>query len=207
MTPHASRARRITAGALVAVAVTLTACGNTDTEDTAAEPDQTTTSPELTWEDGPAGLQTPQSDAGPHKTKPVPHGWDPTPHGAVSAAIAGHVWMAGADDATWPEVATTMLEPGPGRDQWAQARSLVSVNGTVEERTEFTGFKIADYTDNAATIVLATKWPNGDTLAYPVQVSHSTGDWRVVVPEQGSEPDYKQISSTDEFIPLTTKEA
>lgn len=186
--------------ALLAVAA-LTACGQ-NADETAHGPDLTETSPQVEWKPGPAGLQTPTAAAGPHETAPVPHDFDDNPHGAVLAAIVGQVWMAGADDDLWPEVSRTLLEPGKGRDQWAQARSLMSVDGTVDNQAEFTGFRFGDYSDEKATVVLATHWPDGKDMAYPVQLSHSTGEWRVVLPEQGKEPDMEPLKNADDFIAL-----
>ena len=202
-----TRRRCITTVLAVSALTAITACGhNDDSTEGHGHQDLTKTSPNITWEPGPAGLDTPTSAAGPHETNPVPHDFDDTPHGAVLAAITGQVWMAGADDQTWPEVSRELLEPGKGRDQWAQARTLMSVNGKVKESAEFTGFVIDDYTDDAATVVLASHWPDGKDRAYPVQVSHASGDWKVVLPEQGQEPDLTDLDNTDDFIPLADKD-
>lgn len=199
-----NQARRITAVSLIATSVLLSACSGGQDDD--AEVDLTQTSPNVEWKSGPSGLDTPTGAAGPHETNPVPHGWDHNPHGAVLAAIAGQVWMAGADDATFPQVSTTMLEPGPGRTQWAQARALVTVDGQVSDPVKFTGFYFGDYSDDRATVVVATEWPDGARRAFPIQVSHASGDWRVVLPEQGQEPDYTEITddNDDKFITLTS---
>ena len=68
------------------------------------------------------------------------------------------------------------------------------------------GGLVDDYTDDAATVVLASHWPDGKDRAYPVQVSHASGDWKVVLPEQGQEPDLTDLDNTDDFIPLTDKD-
>lgn len=115
---------------------------------------------------------------------PVPHTFAATPQGAVLAAVTAQVWMAGADDDTWPKVAEYLLEPGLGRDQWAQARALVSVKGMVKNPAEFIGFKFTSYAEDKAIVLLAARWADGMLTAYPVQLSSLTGGWRVVIPPQ-----------------------
>lgn len=152
----------------------------------------------LSFQPGPSGLKMPISkEAGPHDMTPVPHTFAATPQGAVLAAVTAQVWMAGADDDTWPKVAEYLLEPGLGRDQWAQARALVSVKGMVKNPAEFIGFKFTSYAEDKAIVLLAARWADGMLTAYPVQLSSLTGGWRVVIPPQGSEPDLSEISDTD----------
>lgn len=174
-------------------AMFVTACG--DDEVIVEQANPTTVAPVASWQAGPAGLRVPISDDdGPFETTPVPHGFSHTPQGAVLAAITGQVWMAGADDELWPEVAQYLLEPGVGRDQWSQARALVSVSGTVDKSADFRGYKFTEYSDQSAIVVLAAQWPDGTVTAYPVQLSHSTGQWRIVIPPQDQTVDMEIIT-------------
>lgn len=148
------------------------------------------------WVSGPAGLSYPVSEiAGPTSMSgEVPAGFADSPQGAVIAAIVAQVFMAGAGDQVWPLVAQTLIEPGIGRDQWSQARALVSVTSSVENPPRFRGFRISDFTGSSAVVTLAVTYPNGTLAAYPVQVSRSLGDWRVVLPPQDEAPDLQEIS-------------
>lgn len=164
-----------------------------------------------TWTVGPAGLQYPVSTtSGPFNHDSVPSGFEASPQGAVVAAITTQVFVAGADDETWPKVSQTLLEPGAGRDQWAQARALVSVNGTLDNPPVFRGFKIASYDPNEAVVTLAVDYPGNTLAAMPVQLSHSSGDWKVVLPTQDEAVDLTAITDTQlatDFVAYGPKEA
>lgn len=150
-----------------------------------------------------SGIDAPvESDAGPETTAPVPHGYAHTPQGAVQAAINGQVWLATADDQTWPQVASMMTAPGPGHDQWAQGRSLISVSGSVsqEDAAKFKGFKISDYSEEKAQVLLAADYPSVGLTVYPVQLVWQNDDWKLVLPSQDTAPDLHQLESLDGFV-------
>lgn len=171
------------------------ACGKNQT-DSVSQVDTSSTkiAPQASWEPGPAGLIVPKGPDGPKEDQPVPHGFSHTPQGAVLAAITAQSWMAGADDEIWPKVAEYLLEPGLGRDQWAQSRALVTVNGVVDKPARFVAFKFSQYSNEKAVVVLATQWPNGMLTVYPVQLSAASGQWRVVIPLQKQTPDMEEIT-------------
>ncbi len=189
---------------LVALSGLAVSCSSEDIETDALE------SPEVVWVPGPAGLSIPTGVQGPAKTDPVPHDWEESPQGAAMAAVAAQVYMAGASDGMWPEVSRYMLEPGAGRDQWLQARALVSVDGVVDNPAQFTGFRVAEYDEEGdkALIILATTWSDGVSFAYPVQLSRTSGDWKVVLPTQDQAPDLTALSEQqlDGFIAFTSVE-
>lgn len=191
--------------ALVASLCGLTACGAEQEE----RPSETQTeqavdlkqAPDASW-DAVAGIQSPvDSTDGPKHSEPVPHGYERTPQGAVQAAILGQVWLATADDETWPDVSSTMTAPGQGRDQWAQGRSLMSVSGEVANPPEFKGFYISDYDENNAQVVIATDYPDVGLTAYPVQLTWQD-DWKLVLPTLDTAPDLEEIESLDGFTPF-----
>lgn len=173
--------------------------------------DLTTAPSHTTWTVGPAGLYYPVSPtSGPFQEDPVPHDFEDSPQGAVVAAMTTQVFLAGADDETWPEVSQTLVEPGSGRDQWAQARALVSVNGTLDNPPMFKGFKIAAFDPNEAVVTLAVEYPGNTLAAMPVQLSHTSGDWKVVLPTQSEAVDLTAITEAQlatDFVAFGPKEA
>lgn len=195
--PRAIKISHVVFAALTTIAL----AGWSSTEEpTSAEQWDVNVAPEATWEPV-AGIAAPMSDNdGPAATDPVPHGYAPSPQGAVLAAINGQIQMATADDETWPYVSQYLLAPGEGRDQWAQGRSLVSIQGEVADPATFVGFQIADFTDTDATVVLATEWPTGDLTAYPVQLTRMSDTWRLVVPTQDTAVDMQEIDNVDGFV-------
>lgn len=192
---------------LVAISGFAVSCSSPDPEATATA---VVESPEAVWVPGPAGLSIPTGSQGPYELDPVPHKWEESPQGAAMAAVAAQVYMAGADDGTWTDVSRLMLEPGAGRDQWLQARALVTVDGVVDNPAQFTGFSVAEYDEEAdkAVIVLATTWSGGVSFAYPVQLSRTSGDWKVVLPTQDQAPDFTELSDQqlDDFIAFNSAE-
>ncbi|WP_342319206.1 hypothetical protein [Corynebacterium mayonis] len=154
---------------------------------------------ETQWVVGPAGLSYPVSEvAGPKEQAAVPHGFEPSPQGAVVAAIVSQVFMAGADDEMWPEVSQTLIEPGLGRNQWAQARGLMSVSDQpMDNPPVFKGFRVSDYSETDAVVMLAVEYPTVGLAAMPVQLSRASGDWKVVLPTQEDAPDLQELSAED----------
>ncbi|MDO5511849.1 hypothetical protein [Corynebacterium sp.] len=183
----------------------LTACSN-DEQAVSESPDTSAAPADLAWRNV-AGLQVPTSSTdGPARTSP-PEGYTHTPQGAALAAANGQAALATAPDSNWPEVVRVVTAPGPGRDQWAQARALMSVSGAVDESvaSTFSGFKIADYSDEQAVVLLATTTPAtvpaAEPLltAYPVQLAWTGGDWKLVLPTQDDNIDAAEIDSLDGF--------
>lgn len=105
------------------------------------------------------------------------------------AAINGQVSLAVTGDADWPQMANTILAPGKGKDQWVQARSLMSVSGAVADPAVFSCFKISDYSDERAQVMLTVTWPDGKKTAQPTQLVWQADDWRLVLPDQDNAPD------------------
>lgn len=197
--------RRAAAAAVLALAVGsgLASCSSDDSANSSGQTQQVDLSAapaDTSWVAGPAGLEYPVSgDAGPSETSgPVPRGFAASPQGAVVAAVITQVFMSGADDDTWPEVSQVLLEPGPGRDQWAQARALMSV-GTqpLDNPPVFRGFRVSDYSDSEAVVTLAVSYPTGQLAVLPVQMSRASGDWKAVLPTQEDAPDLQEISEEE----------
>ena len=195
--------------ALAALAATMllmagTACSNDEQADVPAV-DVSSAPADLVWR-SVAGLKVPTSRSdGPARTSP-PQGYSHTPQGAALAAANGQAVLATAPDASWPEVVRTVTAPGPGRDQFAQARTLMSVSGSVpdEAAATFAGFKVTEYSDERAIVLVATTTPpdsDGAVLrtAYPVQLAWTGGDWKLVLPTQADDVDAAEIATLDGF--------
>lgn len=161
--------------------------------------------PEATWSPI-GGIAVPSAEGCPEKTDPVDQGYAHTPQCAVIAAITGQTLLATTGDSDWPEMANTILAPGEGKDQWVQARALMSVEGRVPNPATFVGFRFSDYTADRAQVLLALEWPDGMLTAQPTQLAWQTGDWKLVLPTQQSAVDATEITTLDgftEFSPET----
>lgn len=190
--------------AVTALLTAGTACSSDEQEP--APPVDTSAAPaDLVWHTV-AGLEIPASRTdGPARMSP-PQGYSHTPQGAALAAANGQAALATAPDSVWPETVRTVTAPGLGRDQWAQARVLMSVSGAVEEEvaSTFSGFKIADYSSEKAIVLLATTTPSVAAeepllTAYPVQLAWTGGDWKLVLPTQAEDIDAAEIDTLDGF--------
>lgn len=197
----------------LAVAASVTACSSDD-EPAPAEHAAEQQEPQWDREAAPdarwqslAGIQVPTAKQGPHETDPVRYGYDASPQGAVLAAINGQAQLATADDQTWPKVSRLTLAAGEGRDHWAQARSLVSVSGSLpaEQAPTFEGFTVTDFSDTSAVVVLAVDYPGAGLVAYPVQLERLADDWKLVLPGQHNEVSEEPIDTLDGFIPFSAE--
>ncbi len=188
--------KRLSLAILAASAMLLTSCGNGD--DGAAD---TATAPVgVVWGEQ-AGVKLPvtSADSGPGVLEPVPHQFAHTPQGAVIAAMITQVWMATANDNQWTDVSNLMLAPSPGRDQWAQGRVLMSVDGVAKNPPVYRGFQMVDYNDEQALIGLLAEYPDVGLAVYPVQLAWMNDTWKVVLPTLDEAPDITPVDSTDGF--------
>ena len=196
------------AWALVAAAALVVAgCGSDDSgsEEPSEGPDLTA-APDAVWVPM-SGISVPKGTDGqcPEKTDPVVHGYAHSPQCAVIAAMTGQTLLATTGDDEWPAMANTILAPGAGKDQWVQARSLMSVSGQVRDPATFQGFKFTDYSGDQAQVLIAVKWPDGTLTAQPTQLAWQAGDWRLVLPTQETAVDAAEINSLDGFTEFAPK--
>ena len=180
------------------VSVCLVACSEGD-EDVSAGPDLTT-APEATWQDS-SGVKRPESTSGhcPNKTGEFAVEHEQTPQCAVIAAMSGQVLLATTGDQEWPMMANSVLAAGPGKDQWVQSRTLMSVSGRVADPARFVGFKFTDYSDEKAQVLLAVQWPDQKVTAQPVQLVWQNTAWRLVLPTQEEAVDAVELPNLDGF--------
>lgn len=205
-----SRTLRIAATA--ACVLVLAACGSsTDNAPGTAEdpaPDLRSAPAELTWREI-AGVSVPTSRVdGPFAGTSVNRsGYSQTPQGAVLAAIIGQTALAVADDRAWPEVVNTVTAPGPGRDEFAAARTAVTVSGSVpaDAAPTFVGFEVTDYQGDpltAAVSVAQTLGEDGQLYSYPVALQWLGNDWRIVLPTSEENIDAVELDSLDGYTAL-----
>lgn len=204
--------RTLRAAAVAATLLVLAACGSdtSDAPDATADPapDLRSAPAELNWREI-AGVQIPTSPIdGPFTGTSVNRsGYSQTPQGAVLAAIIGQTSLAVADDRAWPEVVNTVTAPGPGRDEFAAARTAVTVSGSIPEGAAptFVGFEITDYQSDplsAAVSVAQTTGTDNQLYSYPVALQWISDDWRIVLPTAAENIDAVELGSLDGYTTL-----
>lgn len=191
-----------TAGAAVMAGIVLAGCGSGGEEsDTAAK-----TAPTITWDES-AGITLPVSpQAGPESRSPVPSGYEQSPLGAALAAIHGEAALATASDSRWSEVVNTVAVPGPGRDEFAAARAVVSIKGgqQTDHPPAFVGYRVRSYRDQvdpmtAAVDVLTKPAGQEQLYTYPVAMAWEGDDWRIVLPVSDDNIDAEIATDTSGY--------
>lgn len=187
--------RRIVAPVLIVSTLFAAGCSSDDDSDDSVDLNR---APQAQWS-SLGGIQAPtSSEDGPSSDEPVIHGYSQTPQGAVLSAINGQTQLATASDDEWVQVANTLLSPGKGKDQWVQARALQTISGEVDDPAQFVCFKVTDFTEDRAQVVLTVQWPDGEKTAQPSQLAWQGGDWRLVLPDQGNAPDAVVVNNLDD---------
>ncbi|AWK77050.1 hypothetical protein CBI38_37325 (plasmid) [Rhodococcus oxybenzonivorans] len=205
--------RSVTALVLAATVLAASAgCGSEpDTSDPVVPPVDTTTAPaHLSWESY-NGVRLPRSpEDGPKTTSTIPSGYSNTPQGAVLAAIRGQAYLALTPDTSWGQMVSVVTAPGPGRDEFAANRALVSVTGPVpaEQAPKFIAFKVTEYTPgDSATAAVDVVQEIGSPPArfvYPVALQW-IGDWRLVLPTAAENVDAREAHSLDGYTLIEEK--
>ncbi|MEL4163103.1 hypothetical protein [Corynebacterium bovis] len=158
-----------------------------------------------------AGVKVPSGRQGPAATGPVRHGYERSPQGAVLAAVNGQALLSLAPNDKTDAVSDYVLAPGRGRDQWRQARVLADVSGVVDPKAapRFSAFKITDYSDDAAQVVVAADYsqPERWTGVYPVQLRWINDDWRVVNPTREDGVHVTPVDNIDGFTAFAASAA
>ena len=200
--------RTAIAGVACVVALgAVSACSNDD--DTSGEAPEaavnTTAVPDDLTMRSLGGIETPMSAKDGPSIGVPPQGYSHTPQGAALAAANGQAALATAPDAQWAETVRTVTAPGPGRDEFASARAMLTVTESVPEdaASTFEGFKVTDYSEDKAIVLLASTSPDGGegelVTAYPVQLTWTGGDWKLVLPRQEDNIDATEIDGLDGF--------
>lgn len=192
--------------AMVATVGLATACGSSgDQKSDSASTDTTAAPMDVRWNNY-RGVAVPTSSTdGPTNTDAVvPNGYTQTPQGAVIAAIQGQARLALAPDDTWAQTAQVIAAPGAGRDAYAIARAMASITEEADpaQTAQFAGFRFADYSQEAATVWLATRMPDGALSASPTRMVWHGEDWKVELPPPSSAPDEDSVPTDP--TPLTS---
>ncbi|WP_280421394.1 hypothetical protein [Nocardia carnea] len=152
------------------------------------------------------GVKVPVGDDGPHTYTPAAAtGFTPTPQGAALAAIVHTVRMSLAPDEHWASVAQHELAMGPGKDEWASSRVLLSIQTGADPATapRVRGYTITDYSARRARVDIYTSFPDGSIAANSATVVWVAEDWRLELPSPGSaEPTVREEVSVDASVKL-----
>lgn len=160
---------------------------------------------DVTWQVWHAIALPFSASAGPsHVDGQVAAGFAHTPAGALIAYAQASSRFIAATDPGWQDVYTTMLAPGPGRDENIQARTRLHLTGTPAPGTfaQFAGFRFISYAPTDAVIQIASKNPNATT--YVAVVAHMTwldGDWKLVLPAADAPGTKQVLASLDGYVP------
>lgn len=207
-------AARVLAFAVVFAAACGSASHEPAAEDVAAS--QLAVSPEVTWSPlrgvaVPSGQDGPRSSTGAERT-----GYARTPHGALLAALNAETAVTLAGDREWARVLTSMTVPGPGRDQFAAARALVSVAGEAGDTApRWAGYRWISWDDKKAVLEAVTEAPDGALHARELTVQwmlnpsaapgEAAGDWRLVLEPSGQAQPPRPVDSLDSYRPFSAE--
>ena len=192
--------------AALAITLTLAACGSeSDTPRESAAATNTTAPPaNVSWIDWQGARLPVSATDGPSTiTGDIATGYSNTPQGAALAAFQGTIRLSLAPDESWAQVANKLAAPGTGRDTYAVNRALVSVTGPAPAGTApiVRGYTFTSYTPARATLKLAVEQDHKLTAAQQTVV-WTGADWRVLLPEPGTETDAQPLTNLDGFVAL-----
>ena len=178
--------------AAAAAALLVTGCGDSP-EDTAG-----TAPPAPSVSDAPAikgwsrvhGVLVPLGTTdGPTSGAGEPFtGYTHTPQGAALAAIDESVQLSTAPDNSWSRVLSVVAASGPGRDQFAVNRALVSASDSIDPAVapSIVGYVFTDYTDARATLDIVQRFPDASLAAARTTVVWVGTDWKLDLPTSSS---------------------
>lgn len=141
--------------------------------------------------------------AGPRSiTGSVASGYAHTPTGALMAAA--HIPVRKLVGPDWQAVLDQQVEPGPGREAYAQARAQVSnALPPPGELGQIAAFKFVNYSPDLATIQFVSRFAaTGSMQVVTTTVVWRDGDWRLVLqPDGGESPSAQAVHSLTGFVP------
>ncbi|MFR9753955.1 hypothetical protein ACL02S_23350 [Nocardia sp. 004] len=193
----------------VIVTVVVAGCGagsdSGSPEQTAAPPNTTAAPAQLVW-DTFRGVRLPRSPIdGPRNSgDAVPTGYSRTPQGAVLAAVRGQAMLALAGDGEWGRVLSVVTAPGPGRDEFAANRMVLSIRGPVpaDMAPKFVAFKVIGFSNTTAAVHVVTESGTPThRYAYPVALAW-IDDWRIVLPTTAEAVDAIELPTLDGYTRL-----
>lgn len=134
------------------------------------------------------GMALPQSDDGPqHDDATTSSSFKRSPQGAAVAAIVHNAHVSLAPDNTWARVMAVEVAPGPGRDEWAVSRAVVSNRGIDKKALpRLLGYKFHSYSDTRAETVVFVELSDRSRAGVRVTVVWQDEDWRLLLPDKTS---------------------
>ncbi|MBB3040087.1 hypothetical protein [Hoyosella altamirensis] len=212
--------RKTLTAAIAAAFVFAVGCGSTTNDanadrlvesQMAAPPDAAWTS--LRGVQVPSGADGPRSGSGAERT-----GYARTPHGALLAALNAETAVSLASDSEWARVLTSMTVPGPGRDEYAAARALVSITGEAgASAPRWAGYRWISWDDKKASLEAVTETPDGELHARELRVQwminpsaaegETEGDWRLVLEPTGEAQPPRPVGSLDNYYAFSAEES
>lgn len=116
-------------------------------------------------------------------------GFDRSPVGAALAAIHSTVRMSVATDAQWPVVLQQMIAAGPQRDEWAVARTQISITAAISEKApEITAYRVTSYVENRGEIEIYTTQSDASVTRNTTTVIWQGDRWRLHLPDRTRRP-------------------
>ncbi|PVW03023.1 hypothetical protein DEA06_14785 [Microbacterium sp. Gd 4-13] len=110
-------------------------------------------------------------------------------HTAEGALFAAVNYTAVGTDATLAPQLPGLVATGPGRD--ALATQIAAAGGapsTNAQRAQVTGYKIASYSGDSATIDLALDYSTTGLVSLPLRLEWEGGDWKMILTDSGKPP-------------------
>ena len=184
-----TRARRLAAGAALALVSLAAACGTDEVASTERTPSpaavDVTKAPTIASWTTIKGIAVPLgADDGPTSDPGRPFtGYRHNPQGAALAVIDQSVQLATAGDTEWSKVLAAVTTPGPGRDAWAGNRALVSITATDPATTPtIVGYTISNYSPESATVSVIQRYSDRSLTSSTTTAAWSGGDWKITLP-------------------------
>jgi hypothetical protein len=110
-------------------------------------------------------------------------------HTAEGALFAAVNYSAVGTDATLAAQLPELVAEGPGRDALrAQIEAAGGASSTGAQRAQVTGFKIAAYDGDTATVDLALDYSAVGLVSVPLRLVWQEGDWKMVLTDAGELP-------------------
>ncbi|MFE3757941.1 hypothetical protein ACFXO9_26840 [Nocardia tengchongensis] len=151
------------------------------------------------------GISLPVADQGPcDSTGAVVSGFDRNPVGASLAAINATVRMSIAPDGEWTLIGQQMLAPGLGRDQWATARSQISITKPITANApRIAGYHVVAYTPDRAEVAIFTIQSDRSLTRNAATVIWRVGDWKLLLPNQSRSSPVETVTALPaNIVPL-----
>jgi len=166
--------------------------------DAGTGPATLTTAPVARWELYQGAVLPYSPDYGPRTVQGLgpATGYSHNPAGALFAVTQLSARAALAPNGDWEKVIQSQVVSGPARDAGLAAgasRNVAPNTAASAALTQLAGFRIANYTDSAATVDLITRAKTGQLQTSTSTVDWVDGDWKLVFTPAGSVGTYPLV--------------